>query len=128
MVSYVEMAQWTPIQRYWQPAPYGINYTEATRIPDRLRGETDEMLIEKQALLDVMLQSRAWGESHVVNPFPYLIPDVTQLDATQLKGMKDCFRQNLIKYTNIEKAGQVKQLKQQQANRSIAFNNLKIPK
>lgn len=47
MLAYVEMPQWQPIQRYWQPAPHGINFSEATRIPDRIKGETDEMLIEK---------------------------------------------------------------------------------
>ena len=36
-----------PIQRYWEGPPSGINYSEATKIPERIRGDTDEILIEK---------------------------------------------------------------------------------
>jgi hypothetical protein len=43
MLALVGLPHYNPILQYWEPAPYGINYTEATRIPDRIRGETDEV-------------------------------------------------------------------------------------
>ena len=46
-----------PIQRYWEPPPHGVNFTQATKIPKRQLNETDEMLIEKQAIFDVLLDS-----------------------------------------------------------------------
>lgn len=93
------MPQYMPIQHYWQPAPYGINFTEATTIPTRIRGETDQQLIEKQALLDVLFNTRVWGQKHIANPFPYLFNDVTKVDQQVLQDMKMCFRNNLIKYS-----------------------------
>ena len=33
MVAVVGIESWRPIQQYWIPPPYGINMTEATRIP-----------------------------------------------------------------------------------------------
>ena len=55
VVSLVNIEHWRPIQQYWVGPPHGINMSEATRIPDGFPGETSEDLIEKQALLDVML-------------------------------------------------------------------------
>lgn len=49
IVAFVGLAHYIPIKEYWEPAPFGINFHEANRIPDRIKGETDEDLIEKQA-------------------------------------------------------------------------------
>jgi hypothetical protein len=45
--AYVGMPHMDPISHYWVGSPYGINYSEATRIPPRRVGETDEHMIEK---------------------------------------------------------------------------------
>ena len=37
------------------------------------------MLIEKQALLDVLLDTRVWSEKYVINPFPYIEEDITKI-------------------------------------------------
>lgn len=84
MVSFVGIEHWRPIQQYWVGPPYGINVTEATRIPDGFPGETTEDLIEKQALLDVMLETRVWARDYLSNPFPYLFEDITKIDAKEL--------------------------------------------
>jgi hypothetical protein len=47
IVAFVGAAHLNPIQRYWIGSPNGINWSEATRIPERLRGETDDIVIEK---------------------------------------------------------------------------------
>jgi hypothetical protein len=36
MLAFVGIEHWRPIQQYWVGAPHGINFSEATRIPDRL--------------------------------------------------------------------------------------------
>ncbi|KRX02806.1 hypothetical protein PPERSA_04009 [Pseudocohnilembus persalinus] len=96
--AYVGIHHLTPIQRYWQGPPNGINFSEATRIPERIRGEGDEILIEKQAIMDVMLESRVWGEKYITNPFPYLEEDITKITKVDFKTMKGCFFQNYKKY------------------------------
>lgn len=40
--AYVGIPHMGPIKNYWVEAPFGINYAEATRIPPRRQGETDE--------------------------------------------------------------------------------------
>jgi hypothetical protein len=56
-VIMVGTPHFTPIQRYWEPPPNGVNFTQATKIPKRQPNETDEMLIEKQAIFEVLLDS-----------------------------------------------------------------------
>jgi hypothetical protein len=46
------------------------------------------MLIEKQAILDVLLDTRAWGEKYVTNPFPYIEEDLTKIKPDDLKKYK----------------------------------------
>ncbi len=94
IVALVGVHHFNPIQRNWVEAPHGINYSEATRIPERLRGETDDLLIEKQAIMDVLLESRTWGEKYIANPFPYLTDDITSVKKSELELMKKCFYLN----------------------------------
>ncbi len=91
MVSFIGTHHVNPIKSYWVPAPNGINFTEATRIPDRKPEETDEDLIEKHALLDSLLEKKPWGESYINNPFPYLTRDITKVPETTLKNWLKCF-------------------------------------
>lgn len=84
IVAMVGIHQYVPIQQYWEGPPHGINFEEATRIPTRIVGERDEELIEKHALLDSLLEKRAWGEKYIVNPFPYLTDDITSLSTRDM--------------------------------------------
>lgn len=86
------------MQNYWAPPPHGVNFTQATKIPKRPENETDEMLIEKQALLDVLLDTRLWGEKYITNPFPYIEEDLTRIGLEDLKHFKKTFYINLRKY------------------------------
>lgn len=43
-----------------------------------MEGETDEQLVEKQAILEVLLNTRTWGRPFISNPFPYISEDVTK--------------------------------------------------
>lgn len=95
---FVGNPHWVPMQNYWQPPPHGVNYTQATAIPDRILNETDEMLIEKQAIIDVLLDTRCWGEKYVTNPFPYIEENITKISAADLKHFKQHFFINLKKY------------------------------
>ena len=56
------------------------------------------MLIEKQAILEVLLDSRVWGEKYIVNPFPYVEQDITKIKEADLKHFKKHFYINLKKY------------------------------
>jgi hypothetical protein len=48
--------------------------------------------------MDVMLESRAWGEKFISNAFPYLVEDITKVNEKDLKNMKKCFSHYLKKY------------------------------
>ena len=97
-IAYVGTPHYAPIQNYWQPPPYGVNFSQATRIPKRIANETNEMLIEKQAILDVLLDTRLWGDKYITNPFPYIERDITKIPADDLKHFKKHFYINLRKY------------------------------
>lgn len=56
------------------------------------------MLIEKQAILEVLLDTRVWGDKYVTNPFPYIEKDLTRISADDLKTFKKTFYINLKKY------------------------------
>ena len=98
IVAMVEMPNYNPIIDYWQPPPHGINFTEATRVPPRIRGETDEEIIEKHAIMDIMLSSQVWSQPYISNAFPYIIEDISKCDEKQYEGYKKCFAFNYSKY------------------------------
>jgi len=98
VLAFVGSPHFVPIQKYWIPPPEGINYTTATTIPKRIMNETDEDLIEKQAIFDVMLNTRAWADKYVINPFPYIEEDVTKIEKADMEYFKKTFFVNLKKY------------------------------
>lgn len=98
VLAFVGSPHFTPIQKYWIPPPDGINFTTACTIPKRILNETDEDLIEKQAIFDVMLNTRVWADKYVTNPFPYIESDITKIPKEDLELMKRTFFLNLKKY------------------------------
>ena len=56
------------------------------------------MLIEKQAIFDVLLDTRVWGDKYITNPFPYIEQDITKIEEKDLKHFKKHFYINLRKY------------------------------
>lgn len=56
------------------------------------------MLIEKQAIFEVLLDTRVWGDKYITNPFPYIEKDITKISADDLKHYKKTFYINLRKY------------------------------
>ena len=103
MVAMVGGCHWVPIQRNWVPPPYGINMTEAQRVPARVEGESNEQLIEKHALLDSLLEDQVWGREWVANPFSYLTEDITKLGREELRGMLNTYRFNYRKYEEFKR-------------------------
>jgi hypothetical protein len=95
--AFVGAAHYVPLQRYWVGPPAGINYTQATQVPPKIATETEEDLIEKQALFDLLLDSKVWGQTYLTNPFPYLCESVTEL--SDFKYYKAYFAKMHRKYT-----------------------------
>lgn len=56
------------------------------------------MLIEKQAIFEVLLDTRVWGDKYITNPFPYIEEDITKISDEKLKEYKKHFYINLKKY------------------------------
>ena len=46
------------------------------------------MLIEKQAIFEVLLDTRTWGDKYITNPFPYINKDITTFKEEDLKHFK----------------------------------------
>ena len=90
--AFVGAPHYVPIQRYWVGPPMGINYTQATYVPPRIPNETDEMLIEKQALFDLLLDSKVWGQKYITNPFLYITEDITGIKEKDLAYFKNYFQ------------------------------------
>ncbi len=49
-----------------------------------------------------MLESRAWGEKYISNPFMYLEQDVTKINDQEFAAMKKCFFLNWKKYSSFK--------------------------
>lgn len=96
--AFVGAHHYVPIQKYWVEPPYGVNIYQATRIPERISGEKDEELIEKHALMDSLLEKKAWGQGYVVNPFSYLSEDLSTFNDRDIAALKECFRFHYKKY------------------------------
>lgn len=56
------------------------------------------MLIEKQAIFEVLLDTRTWGDKYITNPFPYIDKDITSFKEEDLKHFKKHFYVSLRKY------------------------------
>lgn len=97
--AFVGAPHYVPIQRYWVGAPSGINYTQATYVPPRIPNETNEMLIEKQALFDILLDSKVWGAKYLTNPFPYITDSIEDLSKEDRKYFKQTFFKMIQKYS-----------------------------
>jgi hypothetical protein len=115
VLIFVGSPHYVPIQKYWIPPPEGINYTQATTVPKRILNETDEHLIEKQAIFDVLLETRIWSEKYIVNPFPYIERDLKKMDKDAFDSYKKTFYVNLRKYETFkdkmyEKFGEVRRI------------------
>jgi hypothetical protein len=98
VLAFVGSPQFYPVQKYWIPPPEGINYTTACFIPKRIFNETDEELIEKQVIFDVMLDTRVWADKYITNPFPYIEQDITKISKEDFNIFKKTFFVNLKKY------------------------------
>ena len=61
------------------------------------------MLIEKQAIFDLMLDTRVWGQSYITNPFPYVKESITDFTSSDLNYYKGYFLEMTTKYSEIMK-------------------------
>jgi hypothetical protein len=86
-------------------------------------GERDEELIEKHALLDSLLEKRAWGEKYIVNPFPYLTDDITSLSKRDMQAMKECFLFHYSKYQKFKTMDEKLQIPTYEERRLILMRN-----
>jgi hypothetical protein len=98
VLVFVGHPHFIPIQKYWTPPPEGVNFTLATTIPKRILNETDDDLIEKQTIFEVLLGTRIWADRYVTNPFPYIEKDITKIPKEDLESFKKTFYINLKKY------------------------------
>ena len=84
-----------PLLPHWADVP---EWAEASAIPPRRAEDSDEDLIEKQVILDVLYGSNVWSNPVLSNSFPYLSPSLTP---EKLLSSKRVFHDRLTKYQSI---------------------------
>ena len=67
-----------------------VSFAEVLGIPARVETDTADALLEKHAILDVLLEENAWNSPYLKNPFPYLT-DEENNDSTILDLKKKYF-------------------------------------
>lgn len=70
-VSFLRNSSYLSIQEIWQQSD-PINLNDELIIPSNYPGDDKETLIEKHALLDIILEFNVWGQKYTRNPFPYI--------------------------------------------------------
>jgi hypothetical protein len=96
---FVGAPHYIPIQRYWVGPPGGVNYTQATNIPPKIPNESPEMLIEKQVLFDLLLDSKVWGQKYISNPFVYITESIVDIPGQDLNHFKKYFKKMIAQYS-----------------------------
>ena len=95
VIAFVGSPHFEPIQNLWEEQ---ISFKNVLEVPNRIVGETDNDLIEKQAIFDVLMESRLWSESYIVNPFMYLEKDAAKFTQEDYEKNKTQFKKSLDKY------------------------------
>ena len=98
---FVGAPHFVPIQRYWVGPPAGVNYTQATHIPPPIPHETVEMQVEKQALFDLLLDTKVWAQHYITNPFPYVAESIADLKPGDVKYLAGHFKKMTMKYVKM---------------------------
>ena len=81
-----------PLISWWSDVP---DLTQTAAIPDRRPEDSDDNLIEKQVILDVLHSSSVWSHPLLTNPFPYLSANPSP---DQLMTYKQTFHRYLTDY------------------------------
>ena len=98
---FVGAPHFVPIQRYWVGPPAGVNYTQATHVPPPIPHETVEMQVEKQALFDLLLDTKVWAQHYITNPFQYVTESLADLKTGDIKYLANHFKKMTMKYVKM---------------------------
>lgn len=103
LAVFLRIDRFFAFEKYYQVEDLEHNWVQAFNVPfKRNNSETDEVLIEKHALFDVMFDTNLWGKEHVKNPFPYISEDFFSLKEEDIKEIKKKFYVNYKKYEKIK--------------------------
>ncbi len=131
VIAFVGSPHFEQIQNLWGQK---ISFESVLQVPDRIVSEKENDLIEKQAIFDVLMDSRLWSESYIVNPFIYLEKDASKFTEEDYGKHKAEFKKYLDKYERLKMKSYEKYenlLKYEQDRKSIQtehefrFENLK---
>lgn len=99
---FLQSTFYQPFQRYYEVSKHNtFEWKDAFALPPTPEAESDEVMIEKHALLDLLNGTKIWDLNYVSNPFPYLREDYEKLKEEDKKELKKIFYANYKKYENI---------------------------
>jgi len=99
VIGFVGSPHFEQIQSLWDQQ---ISFESALKVPDRIVSESENDLIEKQAIFDVLMDSRLWSESYIVNPFIYLEKNASKFTEEDYGKHKTAYKKNLDKYERLK--------------------------
>lgn len=99
---FVQSPFYQPFQKYYEASKQNsFEWKDAFTLPSSPELESDEVMIEKHALLDLLNGTKIWDLAYISNPFPYLREDYEKLKEEDKKELKKIFYANYKKYENI---------------------------
>ena len=101
VLAFIKPTHFHGVSEFWAPPPQGATFEQSIYIPGRLPSETEEDLIEKQVIFDMMLDSKVWAKKYIQNPFPYLRKEKSDFSKEELKYFKRVFFDCVKKYEKI---------------------------
>ena len=119
-LAFVGSPHFEPIKNYWNEK---VNFKDSVEIPKRIIGENEENLIEKQAIFDVMMDTRLWSENYIVNPFQYIESDIKKFSEEEYDKYKKLFSRKLEIYDKLKNRVYEKyeNLKNYEKNRKVLY-------
>jgi hypothetical protein len=99
---FVQSVYFHPFKKYYEASKQSLfEWKDAFVLPPIPETESDEAMIEKHALLDLLYGTKIWESGYVYNPFPYLREDYEELKEEDKNELKKIFYSNYKKYENI---------------------------
>ncbi|OMJ95051.1 hypothetical protein SteCoe_1585 [Stentor coeruleus] len=87
ITAVVSAPTFVAMQSYWDEI---LNFSDYNKVLDRKFEESEESVLEKQAILDVVMNSKCWNERFMANRFCY-IDKLVNIDEERKKKMVEVF-------------------------------------
>lgn len=121
ILAVVSAPTFLAIKKKWNEK---IDFNKVNKLTTRNPQDTDEVLIEKHAILDAVLGSKAWGDKFMYNRFPY-IDQKENIDKDRKSVLQGIFHSKFQQY--ISPLAEVKKKLEKKFKESQESENKPVP-